>query len=66
MGSIKIIFMSKSDEDAIVSSQHRRACSYPQLVVFDLDACLWNHEMYLLRSIPCKVSVGELGIELIL
>ena len=36
---------------------------YPKLVVFDLDACLWNLEMYSLNVIPDSLCVlhGELG-----
>jgi len=33
----------------------------PELVVFDLDQCLWTPEMYTLTDIPEKVQVGQLG-----
>jgi len=33
----------------------------PELVVFDLDDCLWSPEMYELSEIPRKVEIGKLG-----
>ena len=33
----------------------------PELVVFDMDMCLWSPEMYTLDEIPEKTVVGKLG-----
>jgi magnesium-dependent phosphatase 1 len=33
----------------------------PELVVFDLDQCLWSPEMYTLDEIPTKTLKGRLG-----
>ena len=36
---------------------------YPELAVFDLDACFWDEEMYTLRDIvdPARSVRGDLG-----
>jgi magnesium-dependent phosphatase 1 len=34
---------------------------YPELVVFDLDACLWDQEMYEMRAMPSKTVQGDLN-----
>ena len=37
---------------------------FPELAVFDLDACFWNEEMYTLRHLvdaSAEQVVGELG-----
>ena len=34
---------------------------FPELVVFDLDQCLWRPEMYTLDEIPTRTSAGPLG-----
>jgi magnesium-dependent phosphatase 1 len=36
---------------------------FPELVVFDLDQCLWSPEMYILDEVPSlkRVEVGSLG-----
>jgi len=34
---------------------------YPEMVVFDLDACLWDQEMYTLDSMPSTKVVGDLN-----
>lgn len=33
----------------------------PQLVVFDLDQCLWHPEMYTLDELPSDPVIGKLG-----
>ena len=33
----------------------------PELVVFDLDMCLWHPEMYTLTEIPSESIIGDLG-----
>eukprot|EP01059_Diplonema_ambulator_P002029 TRINITY_DN1166_c1_g1_i1.p1 TRINITY_DN1166_c1_g1~~TRINITY_DN1166_c1_g1_i1.p1 ORF type:complete len:191 (+),score=51.03 TRINITY_DN1166_c1_g1_i1:351-923(+) len=35
--------------------------SMPRMVVFDLDACLWDPEVYLLNRMPNKPVTGEDG-----
>lgn len=34
---------------------------FPELVVFDLDQCLWSPEMYTLHELPSKKIYGRLG-----
>ena len=34
---------------------------YPDLVVFDLDACFWDQEMYTLNEIPTRAVTGDLN-----
>lgn len=34
---------------------------YPELVVFDLDACLWDQEMYTMSAMPGKTTTGDLN-----
>jgi len=34
---------------------------YPELVVFDLDACLWDQEMYTMSAMPSKTTRGDLN-----
>jgi magnesium-dependent phosphatase 1 len=34
---------------------------YPQLVVFDLDACLWDQEMYEMTALPDQTMKGPLN-----
>lgn len=34
---------------------------YPELVVFDLDACLWDQEMYTCSAMPSKTVTGDLN-----
>ena len=41
----------------------RCGIDYPELVVFDLDACFWDQEMYQMSTIPTKdnIVLGSLG-----
>jgi hypothetical protein len=34
---------------------------YPELVVFDLDACLWDQEMYTMSALPDRTVTGSLN-----
>jgi len=34
---------------------------YPKLVVFDLDACFWDQEMYEMRALPSDTVMGDLN-----
>ena len=34
---------------------------YPELCVFDLDACLWDQEMFEMSEIPSKKVLGDLN-----
>jgi hypothetical protein len=34
---------------------------YPELVVFDLDACLWDQEMYYMTALPDRTVRGPLN-----
>lgn len=43
------------------STQSRVGIDYPELVVFDLDACLWDQEMYEMRALPKKTVTGDLN-----
>jgi magnesium-dependent phosphatase 1 len=35
--------------------------SYPELCVFDLDACFWDEEMYTLSELPSQKVMGDLN-----
>lgn len=39
----------------------RVGIDYPELVVFDLDACLWDQEMYTMSALPGKTVTGDLN-----
>ena len=39
----------------------RVGIDYPELVVFDLDACLWDQEMYEMSALPSKTVEGDLN-----
>mmetsp|Transcript_11700 Transcript_11700/g.29630 ORF Transcript_11700/g.29630 Transcript_11700/m.29630 type:complete len:268 (-) Transcript_11700:146-949(-) len=39
----------------------RCGIEYPELVVFDLDACFWDQEMYEMPALPSKTVTGPLG-----
>ena len=39
----------------------RCGIDYPALVVFDLDACFWDQEMYEMPALPSKTVTGPLG-----
>lgn len=34
---------------------------YPQLLVLDLDACMWDQEMYEMPSLPSSTVIGDLN-----
>jgi hypothetical protein len=39
----------------------RVGIDYPELVVFDLDACLWDQEMYTMSALPGETVTGDLN-----
>lgn len=41
--------------------QGRVGIDYPELVVFDLDACFWDQEMYELSHLPDRTAKGDLN-----
>jgi len=43
----------------------RCGIDYPELVVFDLDACFWDQEMYEMSTIPTKkdIVMGSLSVD---
>ena len=43
------------------SNNNRCGIDYPELVVFDLDACFWDKEMYEMPALPSKTVTGPLG-----
>ncbi|KAL7509878.1 hypothetical protein ACHAXN_011619 [Cyclotella atomus] len=47
--------MTKSFHQASSSPHHNH--HYPELCVFDLDACFWDQEMYTLSKIPDETNV---------
>ena len=56
--------MSKFDSVPIdIKIRSETDLIYPELVVFDMDMCLWSPEMYTLNHIPLKsdVIIGKLG-----
>ena len=34
---------------------------YPELVVFDLDACFWDQEMFEMTALPSEIVKGDLN-----
>ena len=34
---------------------------FPELVVFDLDACFWDQEMYEMPALPDRTATGDLN-----
>ena len=34
---------------------------YPELTVYDMDACLWDQEMYTMSALPGKKVMGDLN-----
>ena len=44
-----------------MSSNDRCGIDYPELVVFDLDACFWDQEMYEMPALPSKTVTGPLN-----
>ena len=50
--------MSNSDEGG---SSSNTVSSIPELVVFDLDACLWDQEMYEMSAMPSSTVKGDLN-----
>jgi hypothetical protein len=47
------------------TSNSRCGIDYPELVVFDLDACFWDQEMYQMSTIPTNENIvmGKLLLE---
>ncbi len=39
----------------------RLGINYPELVVFDLDACLWDRETFELEALPDRTVLGDLN-----
>jgi len=60
-----LVTMTSSAASSSASTTDNRQCGldYPELVVFDLDACFWDQEMYEMPSIPTRTNVvlGVLG-----
>lgn len=44
-----------------MSDQQIVGIDYPELVVFDLDACLWDQEMYEMSALPSRTVLGDLN-----
>lgn len=42
------------------AASHPSFSVLPELIVFDLDDCLWTPEMYTLSEIPTKKVLGPL------
>jgi hypothetical protein len=53
--------MSSSSTEVAATSNNRCGIDYPELVVFDLDACFWDQEMYEMPALPSKTVKGPLG-----
>ena len=55
---------SSSSSDGCCDDDHRSGHGpYPELVIFDLDACFWDQEMYALSTIPTasNIILGDLN-----
>ena len=44
-----------------INQDNRVGIDYPELVVFDLDACFWDQEMYEMSAMPDKTVKGDLN-----
>lgn len=53
--------LTKSSLTMSSSPSERVGIDYPELVVFDLDACLWDQEMYEMSALPTKTVKGDLN-----
>jgi len=51
--------MSSSGSDYTLDDLGKK---YPELLVFDADACFWDKEMYEMRSMPGETVKGDLGV----
>jgi len=62
-------FMSSSSSSSAPSTSSSSAAvasgvvgiDYPELVVFDLDACLWDQEMFEMSALPDRTETGDLN-----
>ena len=64
MTTVSSLLLSSSSRNAVASSEEEEGGStIPELVVFDLDACLWDQEMYEMTAIPSSTNVikGDLN-----
>lgn len=52
-GSSSLVNMSSSPDTP--------ATPYPELLVYDMDACLWDKEMYEMSSLPSSTVMGDLN-----
>ena len=55
---------SSGSSDGCCDDDHRSGHGpYPELVIFDLDACFWDQEMYALSTIPTasNIMLGDLN-----
>jgi len=66
---INTIATTTPDNTKIMNNDNNNDCSrcgidYPELVVFDLDACFWDQEMYEMSTIPTKKNIvmGSLSL----
>ena len=50
-----------STSESTDTNNDRCGIDYPALVVFDLDACFWDQEMYEMPALPSKTVTGPLG-----
>lgn len=39
----------------------KMSLSFPELTVYDMDACLWDQEMYTMSAMPSKKIMGDLN-----
>lgn len=52
---------SSSTVSNMSSSPDTPATPYPELLVYDMDACLWDKEMYEMSSLPSSTVMGDLN-----
>ena len=55
--------VARAASSRVVAARAMAEGPFPELAVFDLDACFWDEEMYTLRDIvdPAKSVRGSLG-----
>lgn len=56
-----LVLQQRSISKRFKMSSDNSAISYPDLTVYDMDACLWDQEMYTMSSMPGKTVMGDLN-----
>jgi magnesium-dependent phosphatase 1 len=55
------LLLKKSLSSPLKMSGENSISIYPELTVYDMDACLWDQEMYTMSALPDKKVMGDLN-----